>query len=71
MISVNIGNKKIPFPQELSLYKFKKVIKYDLSDIDNWYMILNDVLEVEENWYNELLGMHKILGEIPDLEKEK
>jgi len=48
MISVNIGNKKVPLPQELSLDKFKKVIKYDLSDIDNWYMILNDVLEVEE-----------------------
>jgi hypothetical protein len=49
MITVNLVDKKIPFPENLSIEQYKKIVKYDFSNVDEWRAIICSCLNVDEN----------------------
>jgi len=62
MISVNIGNEKVNFPDKIPLDKLKLISKYDLSDPDNYHRILNLLLEVEDMGRADMETIELLMG---------
>jgi len=61
MIKVVVENKEIHFPNEISIEKWQAMVKYDITNKDNWYKIISILLDIEyqsiENLEQETLDL--------------